>query len=117
MADSSTVLSQLLVHIDRHEFDQMATRHHQGQKFRSYNRWSQFLAMLMGQLSGRKSLRDITGNLKAQGKRLYHLGMKPTATATLARVNAQQPASLYQETLAPQQNLWVTLGVGRSPSA
>ena len=66
MADSSTVLSQLLVHIDRHEFDQMATRHHQGQKFRSYNRWSQFLAMLMGQLSGRKSLRDITGNLKAQ---------------------------------------------------
>ena len=97
MADSSTVLSQLLVHIDRHEFDQMATRHHQGQKFRSYNRWSQFLAMLMGQLSGRKSLRDITGNLKAQSKRLYHLGMKPTATATLARVNAQQPASLYQE--------------------
>ena len=53
--------------------------------------------MLMGQVSGRKSLRDITSNLKAQGKRLYHLGMKSTATATLARVNAQQPASLYQE--------------------
>ena len=50
-----------------------------------------------GQLSGRKSLHDITGNPKAQGKRLYHLGMKPTATATLTRVNAGEPASLYQE--------------------
>ena len=66
------------------------------QKLRPFNRWSQFLAMLIGQLSGRKSLRDITDNLKAQGNRLYHLGMKRTTKATLARVNAEQPASLYQ---------------------
>jgi hypothetical protein len=54
------------------------------------------MAMLIGQLSGRKSLRDITHNLKAQFKRLYHLGMKQTSRATLARVNENQPASLYQ---------------------
>ena len=56
------------------------------------------MAMLIGQLSGRKSLRDITDtdNLKAQQNRLYHLGMKPTSRATLARVNERQPASLYQ---------------------
>ncbi len=54
------------------------------------------MAMLIGQLSGRKSLRDITDNLKAQQNRLYHLGMKPTSRATLARVNEQQPASLYK---------------------
>ena len=54
------------------------------------------MAMLIGQLSGRKSLRDITDNLKAQQSRLYHLGMKSTSRATLARVNEKQPASLYQ---------------------
>ncbi len=54
------------------------------------------MAMLIGQLSGRKSLRDIVDNLKAQQRRLYHLGMKPTSRATLARVNEKQPASLYQ---------------------
>lgn len=54
------------------------------------------MAMLVGQLSNRKSLRDITDNLKAQQSRLYHLGMKPTSRATLARVNEKQPASLYQ---------------------
>jgi hypothetical protein len=52
------------------------------------------MAMLIGQLSDRKSLRDITDNLKTQHARLYHLGMKPTLRATLARVNEQQPASL-----------------------
>ena len=53
--------------------------------------------MLMGHLSGYKSLRDITANLKTQDQRLYHLGMQPTATATQARANAGEPASLYQE--------------------
>lgn len=96
MAYRDTVLKQLIALVPRYEFDTLAEQHHSGQKFRSFNRWSQFLAMVIGQLSGRKSLRDITDNLKAQGKRLYHLGMKQTTKATLARVNAEQPASLYQ---------------------
>ena len=96
MAHYNTILNQITSLIDRHDFDYHAKIHHSGQKFRSYNRWSQFMAMLIGQLSGRKSLRDITDNLKAQQNRLYHLGMKPTSRATLARVNEQQPASLYK---------------------
>lgn len=83
MAHSDIVLKQLIALLPRHEFDALAKVHHAGQKFRAYNRWSQFLAMLIGQLSGRKSLRDITENLKAQGKRLYHLGMKNTSNSPL----------------------------------
>jgi len=96
MAHYNTILSQITAFIPRHEFDHHANIHHTGQKFRSYNRWSQFMAMLIGQLSGRKSLRDITDNLKAQHAKLYHLGMKPTSRATLGRVNERQPASLYE---------------------
>ena len=96
MAYQNTILKQLIANIPRYEFDALAEQHHSGQKFRSYNRWSQFLAMVIAQLSGRKSLRDVTENLKVQEKRLYHLGMKKTNKATLARVNAKQPASLYQ---------------------
>lgn len=95
MAHCNTILSQITAFIPRHDFEYHADIHHTGQKFRSYNRWSQFMAMLIGQLSGRKSLRDITDNLKAKQSRLYHLGMKPTSRATLARVNERQPASLY----------------------
>ena len=96
MAHYNTILNQITAFIPRHDFNYLAKIHHSGQRFRSYNRWSQFMAMLIGQLSGRKSLRDITDNLKAQQRRLYHLGMKPTSRATLARVNEQQPASLYE---------------------
>ena len=96
MAHYNTILSQITSLIPRHVFDSHADTHHSGQKFRSFNRWSQFMAMLIGQLSGRKSLRDITDNLKAQQNRLYHLGMKPTSRATLARVNQKQPAALYK---------------------
>jgi len=96
MAHYNTILSQITAFIPRHDFDHHAEIHHSGQKFRSYNRWSQFMAMLTGQLTGRKSLRDITDNFKAQQSRLYHLGMKPTSRATLARVNQQQPAYLYK---------------------
>jgi len=96
MSHYNTILHQIIALIPRHVFDRQAALHHSGQKFRSYNRWSQFLAMLVGQLSCRKSLRDITDNLKAQARCLYHLGMKNTSRATLARVNRDQPASLYE---------------------
>lgn len=97
MAHYNTILSQITAFIPRHDFDYHANIHHSGQKFRSYNRWSQFMAMVISQLSGRKSLRDLTENLTVQQKRLYHLGMKPTSKSTLARVNEQQPASLYEK--------------------
>jgi hypothetical protein len=42
--------------------------------------------MLVCQLSTRKSLRDLVENLKAQGQKLCHLGMKKVTRATLARV-------------------------------
>ncbi len=79
MVHCSTIFSQITSLINRHDFDYYAGVHHSGQKLRFYNRWSQFMAILIGQLSGRKSLCDITDNLKAQQNRLYHLGMKPTS--------------------------------------
>ena len=97
MTHYNTILNQITAFIPRHDFDYQANIRHTGQKFRSYNRWSQFMAMMIGQLSGRKSLRDLTENLTVQQKRLYHLGMKPTSKSTLARVNEQQPASLYEK--------------------
>jgi hypothetical protein len=52
--------------------------------------------MLIAQLSGRKSLRDLTDNINAQGRRIYHLGMRRISRASLARVNENQPYELYK---------------------
>ena len=96
MAHYNTILNQITAILPRHEFQYLAKIHHHGQKFRSFNRWSQFLAMMIAQLSSRKSLRDLTDNIKAQANKLYHLGMRKTSRATLARVNNKQPAELYR---------------------
>ena len=50
----------------------------------------------MSQLSGRQSLRDIQSNLESQQHKLYHLGAKPIARSTLARLNEKQPAEMYE---------------------
>ena len=96
MAHSNTILRQITALLPRHDFEAIAKDHHVGQKFRSFNRWTQFMAMFIGQLSGRQSLRDIVMNVSAQSNKLYHLAIKPFSRATLARVNEQQPATLYE---------------------
>jgi len=80
----------------RHEFESLARKHHTGRKFRSFDRWSQFVAMTSAQLSSRVSLRDLVSNLSAQSGKLYHLGLKPTNRSTLARVNNDKPYTLYE---------------------
>lgn len=96
MAHNNTILRQIVAFLPRHEFEALAKEHHVGQNFRSFSRWSQFMAMFIGQLSGRKSLRDLVMNVTAQSNKLYHLAIKPFSRATLARVNEQQPASLFE---------------------
>ncbi len=97
MSHHNTAFHQLLKPLSRHEFEADAKKHHVGQKLRSATRWDQFVGMAMSQLSGRQSLRDIQSNLEAQQTKLYHLGAKPIPRSTLARLNENQPAELYED--------------------
>ena len=96
MAHYNTVFSQLLKLIPRHEFETLAKKHHSGRSFRKASRWSQFVTMAMGQLSGRKSLRDIVENVSAQAHRLYHLGSVKLSRSNLSRINENKPYALYE---------------------
>ena len=96
MAHANTVFSQLLRLVSRHEFQSLAKQHHQGQALRKINRWDQFVSLIMAQLSGRQSLRDIEANMNAQSASQYHLGVRRIAKSSLARVNENQPYTLYE---------------------
>lgn len=96
MSHHNTVFHQLLKPVSRHEFERLAGQYHVGQKLRSVSRWDQFVGLGMSQLVGRQSLRDIEANLRSQRHKLYHLGAKPVAKSSLARLNEQQPHELYQ---------------------
>ncbi len=96
MAHCNTVFAQLLKLISRHEFEHLAKQHHSGRSFRKASRWSQFTAMLLGQVSGRFSLRDIIDSLQVQSHRLYHIGSARLCRTTLARINEDKPYQLYE---------------------
>lgn len=96
MSHNNTILTQILKLVPRHEFQKLASEHHSGRKLRKVSRWSQFCALLIGQLTGRQSLRDIESNMLAQKNRLYHSGTKPIARSSLARLNEKQPHELYE---------------------
>lgn len=96
MAHNTTVFAQILKLVSRHEFENDAKQHHRGQKLRKMSRWSQFVALGLGQLAGRCSLRDIVSNLNVQRHKLYHLGTELVSRSSLARVNEKQPYQLYE---------------------
>ncbi len=97
MAYHDTILRQLIDIFPRHKFESIAIDYHRGKKFRSFNPWSQFLILFIGQISGRKSLRDLVMNISTQYGKLDHLEIRPCSRATLARVNEQQSVSMYEE--------------------
>ena len=97
MAHTNTMLAQLLKLVSRHEFEVLANRHHEGQRLRKISRWGQFVALLVGQLSGRSSLRDIIDNVRVQKHKMYHCGVGQVSRSSLARVNERQPWTLYQD--------------------
>lgn len=96
MSHNNTVISQLLKMLPRHDFDKLAKEHHAGRSFRKASRWSQFVTMMIAQLSGRSSLRDIVENISAQEHRLYHLGSTKLSKSTLSRINEDKPYTLYE---------------------
>jgi hypothetical protein len=96
MSHHNTILNQLLKFVSRHEFESLAKEHHNGRKLRKVSRWSQFNALLVGQVTGRQSLRDIESTMRTQQKRLYHAGVQPVARTSLARLNERQPYQLYE---------------------
>lgn len=96
MSHHNTVFSQLLKLLPRHEFEALANQHHSGRSFRKASRWSQFVTLTMGQLSGRSSLRDIIDTISSQSHRLYHLGCSRLSRSNLSRINEDKPYTLYE---------------------
>ena len=99
MAHNNTVLSQMLQLLPRHVLEhQVETHSWQGPKPRKLSYWSQLVAMLYAQLSGKKSLRDLVFSLGRHQRKLYHLGLDPVKRSTLADANEQRPARIFTQT-------------------
>ena len=91
MRHQNSVFHQIQKHIPWSVFDRLVDDHKADHRVRRLTTRSQFLALLFGQLSGAASLREIEAGLSSQKARLYHLGGRCVARASLADANARRP--------------------------
>ena len=96
MAYNNSVLSQLLKLLPRHEFEKQANRVDGKRRSDALSRWSQFVALTIGQLGGRGSLRDIEATVRSQGHHRYHLGSQSISRSALGRANEQLDYRFYE---------------------
>lgn len=96
MAYHSSVLSQLLKLLPRHEFEKQANRVDGRRRSDALSRWSQFFALTVGQLGGRRSLRDIEATVQSQRQHRYHLGSQSISRSALGRANERLDYRFYE---------------------
>src|ERR1700690_249634 len=97
MAYLNTILSQLLVHVPRHDFQSLVTQHKADRYVKRFTSWNQLVTLLYAQAGDKKSLRDIQNGLTAHAPQLYHLGYTgPAARSTLSDANTTRDWHVFQ---------------------
>jgi len=92
------ILSQILQWIPRHEFQRGVDKYEGDKGIRKLPCWSQFIALLFGQLTGHSSLRGIEAGLKSTGNGLYRIGISSCIRrSTLADANDKRDARIFEE--------------------
>ena len=99
MQHQNIVFHGLLKHIPWGIFNSLVDKHKTDVRVRKLSTKTQFIALLYGQFSGVKSLRDIETNLKSHSNKLYHLGAKPICRATLAEANSGRSHEVFSSLL------------------
>ena len=97
MAYHATVLRQLLQCVPRLEFERLATKLDGPRRSDALSRWSQFLALMVGHVGQRHSLRGIESALINDFSLCHHLDPRSVNRSALARGNEKLNADFFQE--------------------
>jgi len=97
MRYQSTVFGELLKAVPRGWFERAAQRHHSGRAKRTLQPWGHLVTMVMSQLSGAGSLRDLERMMAHHPGVLAHLGLAQVARTTLADANSARSSGLFEE--------------------
>lgn len=95
MAYHSTILSQIVKLVPRLEFERLANQQDGHRRSDALSRWTQFIALSIGHLASRVSLRDIEATLQTQSQHRYHLGTQSISRSALGRANENLDYRFY----------------------
>jgi hypothetical protein len=96
MHSGKLVFAQLTSHLPLSTFRRCVTSYGGEHKVKSFSCLEQFLCLAFAQLTYRESLRDIEACLRAQGDKLYHMGIRSRISrSTLADANEVRDWRIY----------------------
>src|SRR6187431_76723 len=97
MNSGKSIFTQLMDFLPIKSF-RRCVRRYDGDLVKSFSCWDQFLCMAFAQLTYRESLRDIEACLRAQQRKLYHLGIRGQISRnTLAHANSERDWRIYAD--------------------
>lgn len=97
MQYQTTVFGQLLKVVSRPRFERLARRHAVGRRKRQLSDWSHFVAMVLAQTGGARSLRDVERYMERHPGVKAHLDLGEVRRSTLADANRTRSAALFEE--------------------
>ena len=96
-----TVLSKIMQHVPWGALDRAAAECGAERFVRDFSLRSQLAAMLVAQLSGARSLREIESIMAANATALANVGVETVSRSTLAEANGRRPAELFEAMVPP----------------
>jgi hypothetical protein len=98
MYSGATVFSQLMQQLPWWRFQDLVDRYQGDYKAQTFRCAEHFRVMAFAQLTYRESLRDIEACLRAMGPKLYHMGIRSTASRNnLSNANENRDWRIYAE--------------------
>lgn len=90
--------AQLVSFLDRNKFNYIVRKYDGDKYVKHFTCWNQLLALMFGQLSNGKSLRDLIVALEAHHSKCYHLGMgRNVSKSSLVRANQDRDYHIFEE--------------------
>ena len=92
------IFSQIMDYLPIHTFRRCVQRYRGNHKVKNFKCLDQYLCMAFAQLTYRESLRDIEACLRAQRKKLYHMGIRSNVSRnTLSNANKVRDWRIYAD--------------------
>ena len=98
MNQGKYVFAQIFEFVSHNDFIKCVEKYDGDYKTKHFSCWKQFLCMAFGQLTHRESLSDTVLCIKANSKKLYHLGIGTAISkSTLSKANENRDWQIYQD--------------------
>lgn len=101
MRSQTSLFSTFMQHLPMGQFDRSVKLHKADKGVRTLSSRSHLGAMVIAQLAGAGSLRDVEAASAAHAGELRRLRMLPAARSTLADANAGRPPEVFEALIAP----------------